>query len=205
MTAKEIRPFLATVASPSRALGAVLPRIATPEVTSPWTPRAEAPVAAAPSEDELAAIYEDARARGHADGRAETAALRDRLTAALAAVAAAHAAIAAPAAELIAEIAGCIVEAWTQCADRTAMFAPLVRGWALQSSGQPATARVHPDDVAALTEAVADAPITIVGDPAIARGALELHGAALELRHDWTTRLPDLRTAIEGALTEVES
>jgi len=205
MTAKGVTPFLTTIASPSRALGAVLPRIATPEVTSPWTPRAQAEVAAPPSEDELAAIYEAARERGRTDGLAETAALRHRLTAALAELAAAHAAIAAPAAELIAEIASCVVEAWTESTDRTAMFAPLVRGWALQSAGQPATARVHPDDVAAVTAAVADAPITIVADPAIARGALEIRGAALELRHDWTTRLPDLRTAIESALTEVES
>jgi len=205
MTDEDVRPFLATIASAPRVLGAVLPRIVTPEVTSPWTPRAQVEVVAAPSEAELAAIYEAARERGRADGLAETAALRDRLTGALAALVAAHGAIVAPAAELIAEIASCVIETWTQTTERTAMFAPLVRGWALQASGQPATARVHPDDVAALTAAVADAPLTIVADPAIARGALEIHGTALELRHDWTTRLPELRTAIESALTEVES
>jgi flagellar biosynthesis/type III secretory pathway protein FliH len=206
---KDIRPLLTSVASPTRPLGAALPRLATPEVTSPWTPRtAEAAAAAAipaPTEDEIAEIYEDARERGRTDGLAETGALRDRLTTALAALATARAQIAAPAAELITEIASCVIEAWTANAAPGELFAPLVRSWAERSAGQPATARVHPDGAAALIEAIGDAPITVVADPALAAGAVEIRGATLELCHDWQARLPDLRTAIAGALTGAAS
>jgi hypothetical protein len=206
---KDVRPFLVSVASPTRPLGAALPRMVTPEVTSPWTPRgaeiAATVAAPAPSEAEIAAIYEDARERGRADGLAETAALRDRLTAAIAALAAATAQVAAPAAELIAELASCVIEAWTANAAPGELFAPLVRSWAERSAGQPATARVHPDGVAALTEAIGDAAITVVADPALAAGAVEIRGATLELCHDWQARLPDLRTQIAGALTGAAS
>jgi hypothetical protein len=199
---KDVRPFLVRVASPTGPLGAALPRLVTPEVTSPWTPRA-AEIAATPppTEDEISAIYEAARERGRADGLAETSALRDRLTAAIAALAAALAQVVAPAAELIAELVSCVIEAWTANAAPGELFAPLVRSWAQLSAGQPATARVHPDGLAALTEAIGDAAITVVADPALAAGAIEIRGATLELCHDWQARLPDLRTAIAGALT----
>jgi flagellar biosynthesis/type III secretory pathway protein FliH len=202
MTAKDVRPFLATIGTPTRPLGAALPRIETPQVSSPWTPAAVAaePVVALPSAAEIAELLDDARERGREEGLAETAALRARLGALVVELATARASIIAPAAELVAEVASCVIEAWTEHASHEDTFGALIRAWVEQSSGQPATARVHPDDLAALTAAVGDAPITLVADPALAPGAIEIRGAAIELDHDWRARLPDLRTAIAGAL-----
>jgi hypothetical protein len=187
-----------------RPLGAVLPSHATPPPISPWSPRTEAPPvappAAGPSEAELSAVFEQAREHGRADGRAETAELRAQLTALVDELAAARAAVAAPAAELITEIASCVIEAWTLSEDRGAMLAPIVRGWSQKAPGQPATARVHPGDVTALAAAVGDLPLAIVGDPALAPGAIEITSPTLELCHDWRTRLSELRTAITGAI-----
>lgn len=206
MTARDIRPFLPIVATPTRPLGAALPALATTPVTSPWSPRVVIiDQLVPPSPAELAALHDEARDRGRADGVAETAALRAQLTELLAALAQARAAIAAPAAELIAEITSCVIEAWTEHTDTAAMFAPLIRAWAEQAPAQPATARVHPGDVAALTTAVGDAPLTIIADPALPPGALEIRNPTLELCHDWRTRLAELRTAIAGALTGAES
>ena len=95
----------------------------------------------------------------------------------------------------------CVVEAWVDHSDRSAMFAPVVRGWLAHSPAQPATARVHPDDAAALTAAIGDAPLAVLPDLAIARGAVEISNATFELSHDWRSRLADLRTAITAALT----
>ncbi len=205
----EIRPFFEVVASETRPLGAVLPALVTPAVTSPWSPRPTEEVPAppalpAPSADELAATHDEAREHGHAEGLAETAALREHLARAVTELAAAEDAIVAPAAELIAEIAACVIETWVGNADRSAMFAPLVRGWLARPPGHPATARVHPDDAGALATAIADAPIAIVGDPALARGALEIRSATLELFHDWPTRVTELRTAMIAAITGSE-
>lgn len=205
MNADDIRPFLSTVTTPTRPLGAVLPAMVTPEALSPWSPRAAAASPAAPSAPELAAMFDDARARGRAEGLAETAALRDRLTGLLDQLAVARAAIVAPTAEVIAEIATCVIESWIDNTPRSAMFAPIIRGWLAQSSDAPASVRVHPDDAAALAEAIGDAPLTIAGDPSLARGALEIRGAARELSHDWCAHLAELRIAIVAALTGVEA
>jgi flagellar biosynthesis/type III secretory pathway protein FliH len=200
---KDIRPFLPVAASPTRSLGTALPAIATPEVMSPWSPR---PVVApdapppAPSPDDIAAIHDEARRRGHAEGLAQTAQLRARLAALLDELAAARAAIAAPAGELVAELAACVVETWTEGADRGALFAPVVRGWLAQAPAQPATARVHPADAAALAAAIGDAPLAIVADPQLAPGALAIRSATLELAHDWRSRSDELRAAIAAAL-----
>lgn len=203
MQAKDIRPFLPVAPSPTRTLGAALPAIETPEVTSPWLPR---PVAAAPppapatSPVDLAALHDEARERGRAEGLAETAELRARLAALLDELAAARAAIAAPAGELIAELAACVVETWTESADRGALFAPVVRGWLAQAPAQPATVRVHPTEAAALAAALGDAPLAIVPDAQLAPGALEIRSATLELAHDWRRRTGELRAALAAAL-----
>ncbi|HET7499831.1 MAG TPA: hypothetical protein VFK02_02480 [Kofleriaceae bacterium] len=199
-----IRPFLPAASTPTRPLGAALPALPTPPATSPWTPRSVADAPVAPSAAEVAAIVEDARNRGRTEGLTETAALRARLTGALEALAAARAALVAPTAEAIAEIATCVVETWIENTHRSATFAPVVRGWLARSADQPATARVHPDDAAALAEAIGDAPLAIDPDPSVARGALAIRGAGLELSHDWRARLVELRTAIVAALTGVE-
>ena len=204
--------------SPPRGLGEVLRNVATAPVTSPWLPRNEAEPAAAaaaapgpvgPSVAELTAMFDEARDQGRAEGLAETAALRDRLTRALDELAAARAQLIAPAAELVTEVASCVIEAWLESSQRSELFAPIVRGWITRSAGRPATARVHPDDVAALTEAIGDAigdaQLTIVPDPTLAPGTLEIANPTLELSHDWRARLPDLRTAIAGAITGGET
>lgn len=206
----DIRPFLAAVATPTRPLAAALPARATAPATSPWSPRPAdpPPPPSGPSPAEIAAVYDEARARGRADGHAEglaqTAAQRTRLGALLDQLDAARVAIVPPSAEVIAEIATCVVEAWIGNIYPGLTFAPIVRSWLAQAADQPATARVHPDDAAALAEAVGDAPLTIAGDPSLARGAVALSSATRELIHDWRARLVDLRTAIVTALTGVD-
>jgi flagellar biosynthesis/type III secretory pathway protein FliH len=205
MTSKDLQPFLSIVPSPTRPLGAVLPALITPDAVSPWSPRAPADAPAAPSPAEIAAAFELARERGRAEGLAETTSLRGQLAALLAELAAARAAIVPPTAEVISDVATCVIESWIERTERAALFAPIVRGWLARSADQPATVRVHPDDAAALAEVIGDAPLTIAADPALARGALEIRGATLELSHDWSARLADLRTAIIAALTGADA
>jgi flagellar biosynthesis/type III secretory pathway protein FliH len=184
-------------------------------VTSPWLPRAAEPslaVAAAlpagPSPAELAAIYDEARDKGLDDGRAEgvadTAALRARLARTLDELEAARIALVAPSAEVIAEIAACVVETWIGNIYPGLSFAPIVRAWLAHAADQPATVRVHPDDAAALAEAIGEAPLTIATDASLARGALAVASGTSELVHDFAGRLADLRTAIVTALTGVD-
>jgi flagellar biosynthesis/type III secretory pathway protein FliH len=213
MTSADFRPFLPIVVSTTRGLGAALPNVVTAAVTSPWSPAPAAspppaPVAVGPSSAELAAMFDEARTQGRAEGRAEghaeTAELRARLTHLIDELAAARAQVVPPAAELITEVASCVIEAWLETADPSERFAPIVRGWVARAPGQPATVRVHPGDVAALTAAIGDAVLTIAPDPALAPGALAITSPALELNHDWRARLPDLRTAIASALSGAE-
>jgi len=195
----KLRPFLASVAQPTRALAAVLPAIAMPEAISPWSPRStEAPAEPTPALD-LEALADAARARGRAEGLEDTAALRAQLAEVIDALTAARAQLIAPAADTIAEVCGAVIEAWTEAEGRAALLAPIVRSW-LAASDQPATARVHPDDVAALAALIGGAPLAIVADPTLAPGALAIRGAALEVSHDWRARLPELRTAVAAAL-----
>jgi len=205
MSARDIKPFLSTVPSPTRPLGAALPALATEPATSPWLPRAEPQAPPAPSADDIAAIQRKARDAGRAEGLAETAALRGRLAILIDQLAAARLAIVPPAADAIAEVATCVVETWIGTTHRSAMFAPIVRGFLAQSADQPAMVRVHPDDTAAITEAIGEAPLAIASDPQLPRGALEIRSATLELIHDWKGRLAELRAAIIAALTGVES
>ena len=203
----DIRPFMPVAATPTRPLGAALPVLATAPVMSPWFPRAAAEIPAGPSATERAALAEladQARDRGRAEGLAETAALRARLSALLDQLDAARVAIVPPTAETIAEIAACVVETWIGNIYPGLTFAPIVRSWLAQAADQPATVRVHPDDAAALAEAIGDAPLTIAADRSLARGALELTSETRELVHDGSARLVDLRIAIVTALTGVD-
>jgi flagellar biosynthesis/type III secretory pathway protein FliH len=198
----DLLPFLRFTAQPTRPLGAALPVLVTPEVTSPWTPRVidAPPAVAAPPAVDLASAADEARARGRAEGLEDTAALRAQLVEVIDQLVSARAAIAPPTAEVIAEVCGCVIEGWLAVTDRQALLAPIVAGW-LAASDQPAAVRVHPDDVAAITALIGEAPLAIVADPALAPGALAIRGAALEVSHDWRARLPELRTAIAAALT----
>jgi flagellar biosynthesis/type III secretory pathway protein FliH len=206
---KDVRPFFptATAPSPTRALGAVLPALVTQPVTSPWLPRPAEPVATAagPSPDQaagIAALREDARAQGRAEGLAETAEMREELTALIAGLRAPAGEIVAPAAELVAEVAAVVIETWLGHTDRSALFAPIVQSWLARSPSQPATARVNPADAAALAAAIGGAPLTVAPDAAMSPGALEITSPTLELTHDWRTRLDELRTAVAAALTD---
>jgi flagellar biosynthesis/type III secretory pathway protein FliH len=208
---KDVQPFFPAEPSPTRPLGAALPGLVMPAVTSPWSPRPVAPTGAGPagtaaqSPDEvaaIAAIRDEACAQGRAEGLAETAALRERLAAMLAGLSLPADQVVAPAADLVAEVATCVVETWLGHADPTALFAPIVQSWLARSPSQPATARVNPADAAALAAAIGDAAITVTPDPALAPGALEIASPTLELSHDWRTRLDELRTAIAAALTQ---
>jgi flagellar biosynthesis/type III secretory pathway protein FliH len=203
---KDVVPFLPLAPTPTRPLGAALPSLATPPVTSPWTPRPMVEEPATPPADviDIAALEAEARERGRADGMAETAAMRDRLTAVLAELAAAHAELVAPAAELVTEVAACVIDAWIAGTDRAALFAPIIAGWVARAPAQPATARVHPGDAAALAQAIGEAPLKIVEDAALAPGAVEIASPTLELSHDWQRRLGELRAAILAALTGVD-
>jgi flagellar biosynthesis/type III secretory pathway protein FliH len=206
---RDIRPFLPGAPTTTRPLGATLPTLATPPVTSPWLPRraevVSPPAGPSPAElAELARIRDQARDRGRDEGLAETAALRTRLSAVLDQLEAARIAVVPPTAETIAEIATCVVEAWIGNIYPGLTFAPIVRHWLAHAADQPATVRVHPDDAAALAEAIGDAPLSIATDRSLARGALEISSATRELLHDWNARLADLRTAIVTALTGVD-
>jgi flagellar biosynthesis/type III secretory pathway protein FliH len=205
VSARDVKPFLPVAANPTRPLGAALPALATVPAASPWAPRHEPTAPPVPSADDIATLQRKARDTGRAEGLAETAALRGRLAMLIDQLAAARLAIVPPAADAIAEIATCVVESWIGTTHRSAMFAPIVRGFLSQAADQPATARVHPDDAAAIAEAIGEAPLAIATDPQLARGALEIRGATLELVHAWQDRLAELRTAIVAALTGVES
>lgn len=203
------QPFLATIAQPTRPLGDALPSLPTAPVVSPWLPRAEAtngPAGPDPAELAAQAAARDAAiADGRAAGLAETAALREQLARLCNALDAAIAGVAGPTAELVGELATCVVESWVGHTHRSALFAPVVASWLAQPGDPAAVARVHPDDEAAIIAAIDDAPIRVVADPAAAPGSLAISGGARELNHAWPDRLPELRTAIVAALTEVES
>ena len=225
MADKHLRPFLTfTTPSPSQPLSAALTRLESPEVTSPWTPKPAIelaplpPASVGPTVDEISQLIDEAKAQGLAEGLAETAALRAQLAKLVSELGAARNAIVEPTAETIADAACCVVEAWLGHADRSAVFLPVIRAW-LQQAGTPPTspgsappptaiARVHPDDVAALTQAITDAsggaPLAIVADSTLAPGAVELKSLVLELSHSWHARLPELRTQILTALTGID-
>ncbi len=199
-----IKPFLAEVTTRATAkpLGSALPAVDSEPAISPWTPRGGAPTEASTSAPaiDVAGIREEARRAGQAEGLRETEALRARLTQLIGARAAAHDAIAAPTAELIAEAAACVVGTWAEGADHKALFAPVVRGWLARSASEPATARVHPSDVAIVTELAGDSRLGVIGDASIAPGDIRIRGAALELTCAWSERLGELRRMIAEAL-----
>lgn len=187
-SSKDVRPFLTFATSPTRALDAALPAIDTPEVTSPWLPRkleeeaAPPPVAKllGPTPEELMAVMDEARAQGHAEGMAETEALRAQLKQLLAELAAAKAGIVAPTIEAIADAAACVVEAWVDQASPREKFEPVIRAWLGQPQQRAAIARVHPDNAEALRALIADvraadAPVDddAAADAAMAEDAAE--------------------------------
>ena len=197
---KDVQPFLSTVASPTRPLDAALRAIPTVESTSPWSPKPPAaPAAPAAPVIDVEAIKKEAIEAGRAEGLKETEALRAQLAKAVEQLTAARDGFTKPAVELIADAAATVVEAWTQTADKRALFAPLVAGWV---SKGPATATCHPDDAASLLEMIGEREIKVATDSTIARGDLRIADEARELSHSWSSRIGELRVAIAAALTE---
>lgn len=196
----DVRPFLSTIPATRepRSLGSALTAVPTAPATSPWSPRGTETAPVAPAID-TKAIEDAARDKGREQGLAETAELRARLGAAIAAFTSARDALKAPATDKIAAAAAAVVSAWTQTAPPAELYAPIVRAWLARSTG-PATAHVTPAHVDELKQLAGDAPLEIVADPAMPAGDLRLSSSTLELGHQWDLRLADLREAIVAAL-----
>lgn len=221
----DLQPFLfATVADPDevRPFAALLPTRASPPAQSPWTPAAVGrlgrlglPAPSIAAEEILAAaraeaaqLRADAVAAGRAEGLREAERQRETLTALAAELVRTQTARDAHAADLVSTAAVAVVEAWLGRAITGAeRFAPIVRGWLAASAGaaagEPAdraTARVNPADVAAMREAIGEAPISVLGDASIAAGDTRITVGARELQHVWSERLHDLREAIAASV-----
>jgi len=135
----------------------------------------------------------------------ETEDLRQKLAATIKALDAQRTASTAKAADLIADAAIAVIEAWLEREiEAKERFAPLVRGW-LQKTGDGgnAIAKCHPSDVDALKAAVGEAMISVEADATIAKNSVRIASTNLEIDHDWTARIAELRqviaTAADGA------
>jgi flagellar biosynthesis/type III secretory pathway protein FliH len=192
----DVQPFLTTVTRSTAPLGAALPAIAVEAKPSPWSPKPVAAASMAAPSIDADAVRAEACERGRAEGLAETEKLRAQLAAAVTAFEAARAAIAPVAAAQIAEAATTVIGAWIE---KAPPFAAVISKWTAATT-EPATARVHPEDAAALREAIGEAAIQIEEDPAIARGDIQIRAAAMELALVWSDRLVALREAIQAAL-----
>ena len=196
------QPFLSSLQAPSppRSFASTLPVHETGPVTSPWTPAPSAAPVEQPVIDVVAirdAAIAEGLAEGRAQGLAETSALRTQLARLVSQMTAAANQASALASAHIAEAATTVIGAWL---GETPAFAPIIAGWLATCTG-PATVRVNPADVEAITAAIAEAPITVVEDPAIPPGDLQLRAPNHELNHAWSERIAELRTAIQAELT----
>jgi flagellar biosynthesis/type III secretory pathway protein FliH len=211
MAPDDVRPFLTQLAKASapRGLDSALPAIPTPEAISPWAPKTNG-AAATPmqlrdvqaEQAELEATRDDAIESGRLEGMRQTEQIRARLAALIGELELARTSLVPPAADLIADAATAVVTAWIERSDRRDLFAPVVRGWIARCM-EPSTARVHPDDVAAMREAIGEGrSIAVVGDDTIARGDVRIRGGALEVSHAWEPRLRELREAIATAIDD---
>lgn len=218
----DLQPFLfASVADPDevRPFAARLPLHPAPPAQSPWTPSSVTPLGlpapSAAAEELLAAaraeaaqLRADAVAAGRAEGLRAAEQQREKLAALAGELVRAQTARDAHAADLVSTAAVVVIEAWLGRAITGAeRFAPIVRGWLAASAGAAAgpgdrdaadraIARVNPADVAAMREAIGDAPVSVLGDVAVAAGDTRITVGARELHHVWSERLDDLREAI---------
>lgn len=203
----EILPFFAVVsgeATAVRSLDAALRPVPSAPATSPWSPK---PTAAAPAASaapaappiDIEAIRAEAAAKGLEAGRAEglreTEALRQRLAGLVRDLEKARDELIAPSAERIAGAVTTVLEAWLATETRSAVYAPIIRGW-VETTIEPAVAHVHPDDAEALRTTIGDAPIQVKPAPELARGDIRIVSATRELAHHWDARLAELATAI---------
>lgn len=199
-----IQPFLATLpaADSVQPLASTLRDFGVPPTTSPWLSReTPAPQPPPPPPLDTSAIEEAARQRGREAGLAETAELRARLSAAIAAFSNARDALREPTAAKIAAAATAMFSAWSEHAPPRELYAPIVRAWVDKHAG-PATVRVAPAHVGEVQELLGNEGVTVVGDPALRPGDIELSAATLELSFHWERELASLRDAIAAALEE---
>ncbi len=197
----DIVPFLTAVAAAtSKPLGSALPRVATPESTSPWSPKPKVEAVETLVVD-VAAITAQAIEAGRDEGLRETETLRATLVQLIGELDRARAAFVTPASELVADAAASVVEGWVGATDRKVLFAPLVEAW-MTSGSTRAMARCHPGDIEAMKAAIGAAAITVTGDATMKSGDLAIADATRELAHAWEPRLRELRDAIAGALAE---
>lgn len=159
-----------------------------------------APSSAATGRRLDSAELERARQQGLAEGRAETAALRDELAALGRELAAQRRAILDELAGAVVDTALLVIETWLEASepDRQARLAPVVIRWVREVGAEmAAVAQVAPREVEALRAAVAelpiDLPIEVRADPELLPGDLRLRGerSIIELR--WRERLGELR------------
>ena len=190
-------PLFATLPSGTKPFASALPKGPLPVGGSPWSPQPDVR-----DDGAIAAARAEAASAGRAEGLRETEALRARLAKLVGELEASRAARNASSAEAISDAATTVIEAWLGASDRSAQFAPIVRGWIEHSGGAKATARVNPADVAAMTAAIGDAAIVVESDAQIAAGDVRIRGEALDTTHTWRERLRELRDAIATALEQ---
>ncbi len=214
--AGEVVPFMAAVIAAdarTRPFAAALPVSATRAARSPWTVDEASPTPAALTAQststalelaaELAKLRADAVAAGRAEGLREVERSRAKLAALADALVRTQSARDAHAAEVISGAAIAVIEAWLGRAITGAeRFAPIVSGWLAAGGGDGAIARVNPADVAAMREAVGEAPIEVAADAAITAGDVRITVGARELHHVWSERLGELREAIAASVMD---
>ncbi len=196
----DIQPWLTALASPTRSLGATLPAQRGAVATSPWGPYpalGQDPATLRELEQLRATAIEE----GRAQGTRETEELRKKLAAAIEALDRQRSANTGKASELIADAAIAVIETWLDSElEPKDRFLPVIRGWLQRTGdGAGAIAKCNPADADALRAAVGDALISVEPDPAIAANSLRIGNAGLEIDHDWTARLAELRQAIATA------
>ncbi|MFT3694180.1 MAG: hypothetical protein QM831_13630 [Kofleriaceae bacterium] len=157
-------------------------------------------VAAEKAAEELAQLKMQAIEEGRQQGLAETAKLREQLATLAAELVAARESNLAKQAEAIAACAVAAIDGFVTNAPKQELFQPLIAGWLERAGGAEAIARVHPSCVAALQQAIGNAPIKIEADPTMAPTDLQIRSESLDLKHSLNERLKDLRDVIATAV-----
>ena len=200
------QPLFAVLMAGTRPLAAAMQTQPTPVLVSSWLPMGTHSGAndddgsAEKRKQELADARAAAIAEGRAQGLAETASLRATLKQLATELATSRGATLTKTAETIADCAIAAIEGFVATAPKQELFTPVIEAWIVRAGTAAATAKVHPNGVAALQAAIGDAPIVVEEDATMAPGDLEIRGEALDTTHVWAERLRDLRDVIATAL-----
>lgn len=159
-----------------------------------------AAIAAEKHAEELAQAKLAAIEEGRKQGLAETAKLREQLAKLAAELVATRATNLSRQAETIAACAVAAIDGFVAAAPKQDLFAPIITGWLERAGGMQATAKVHPSCVAALQQAIGEAPIGVEADASLQPGDIAIRGESLDLKHSFTERLRDLRDLIATAV-----